>query len=183
MQPVSMSFVARTQTGAGTEVAKRIRAELGVMDRDMAILRHWTMEEIVEESVATRRFQMSLALAFALGALLLASLGVYGVISYTVARRTPEIGIRSALGATGWELMRTVVARGMRPVALGLVAGLTSALIAGRSIANQLFQVEPWDPLAYSGVSALLLIVGLAACCGPARRAARIDPIKALRFE
>jgi ABC-type antimicrobial peptide transport system permease subunit len=141
------------------------------------------MEEIVDESVALRRFQMYLALAFAACALFLVSLGVYGVISYTVARRTPEIGIRSALGASQRELMLTILARGMRPVLLGVALGLVGALLASRAIASQLFQVTPWDPITFAGVGALLLTVALAACWNPAHRAARIDPIEALRFE
>ena len=183
MQPIAMSFVARTHGRTGAAVAKSIRAELASLDPEMAIMRPWTMAEIVDESVATRRFQMYLALAFAMCALLLASLGVYGVISYTVARRTPEIGIRAALGASARELMLTVLARGMRPVVLGAAVGLAGALLASRAIASQLFQVAPWNPPTFAGVPLLLVSVALAACWRPALRAARIDPIQSLRFE
>lgn len=182
MQPIAMSYVVRTH-GSATAVASSIRSELAAMDPEMAIMRPWTMEQIVEDSIATRRFQMYLAVGFAISALLLASLGIYGVISYTVARKTPEIGIRAALGARGWELMLSVIARGMRPVLVGVALGLACALLASRSIASQLFQVAPWDPVAFASVPALLLGVALAACWSPARRAARIDPIQALRFE
>lgn len=182
MQPIAMSYIARTEN-SGTDVARTIQAELASMDPEMAILRPWTMEEIVDESIAMRRFQMYLAVAFAMSALLLASLGIYGVISYTVARRTPEIGIRAALGASRRELMATVLARGMRPVVMGVVLGLVASLIVSRSITSQLFQVAPWDPVTFAGVAVVLLSVALAACWIPARRAARVDPIEALRFE
>ena len=153
------------------------------MDPEMAIVRPWTMEEIVSESVALRRFQMYLALAFATCALLLASLGVYGVVSYTVARRTPEMGVRVALGATGHELMLMVLSRGMRPVAVGSAIGLGIALVASRAIASQLFQVSPWNLPVFAGVTGVLLGIAVAACWLPARRAASIDPIRSLRFE
>jgi predicted permease len=183
MQPIAMSYVARTRGTQGAGVAKSIRAELTAMDPEMAIVRPWTMEEIVGESVATRRFQMYLALSFAACALLLACLGVYGVISYTVARRTPEIGIRTALGASGRDVMLTVLARGMCPVAVGVGIGLAGALLASRAIASQLFQVAPWDPPTFAGVAVLIATVAMGACWRPARRAARIDPVQALRFE
>jgi hypothetical protein len=184
MQPIAMSYVVRTRPGVpATAVARSIRAELAALDPEMAIMRPWTMEEIVEESVATRRFQLSLALSFAICALLLVSLGVYGVVSYSVAKRTPEIGIRSALGASQGAIVWTVVAQGMRPVVLGVAVGLVGAILAGRSIASQLFHVAPADPPTFAGVAVLLLTVGLAACYTPAVRAARIDPASALRFE
>jgi hypothetical protein len=184
MQPIAMSYIVRTRPGvAPTTVARSIRAELAAMDPEMAIARTWTMEEIVEESVATRRFQMSLALSFAACALLLASLGVYGVIAYSVARRAPEIGIRTALGARRREIIWTVVMQGMRPVMVGVAVGLCASLLIGRFIASQLFDVSPSDPFMLGGVVSVLLAAGLAACCSPAVRAARVDPVTALRFE
>ncbi len=123
MQPIGMSFVVRSQANPVT-VAGAIRATLSSADPEMAIVQPATMKQIVEESVATRKFQMYLAVAFAISALLLASLGIYGVISFTVARRTPEIGIRVALGAHGRQLMTMVLLQGMRPVLAGLAAGL-----------------------------------------------------------
>jgi predicted permease len=182
MQPIGMSFVVRTQTNA-VAVAGAIRSTLTSADPEMAIAQPTTMEQIVEESVATRKFQMYLALAFAISALLLASLGIYGVISFAVARRTPEIGIRVALGACGRQLMTMVLIQGMRPVLAGLTAGIISALFVSRMIASQLFGVASWDLLTISLVAALMLIVATSACLIPARRASRIDPVVALRFE
>src|ERR1022692_2960339 len=176
MQPIGMSFVVRTQANVAS-VAGAIRSTFSSADPEMAIAQPPTMEQIVEESVATRKFQMCLAVAFAISALLLASLGIYGVISFTVARRTPEIGIRMALGAHGRQLLAMVLLQGMRPVLAGLAAGVACALFVSRLLANQLFGVTPWDHLTISGVAALLLIVATLACLIPARRASRTDPI------
>jgi putative ABC transport system permease protein len=141
------------------------------------------MEQILEASVAARRFQMYLAMAFALSALALATLGIYGVISFTVARRIPEMGIRIALGARGAQLVAMVVRQGMIPVAAGLGAGLAGSVVVSRLIASQLYGVAPNDPLSIAAVAILLLTVGLCACWIPALRATRVDPLTALRFE
>jgi putative ABC transport system permease protein len=182
MQPIGMSFVVRTQADAAS-VAGAIRSTFASADPEMAIAQPATMEQIVEESIATRKFQMCLAVAFAISALLVASLGIYGVISFAVARRTPEIGIRMALGAGRRQLLAMVLLQGMRPVLAGLAAGIVCALFVGRLIANQLFGVTPWDPPTISGVTAVLVMVAMCACLIPARRAARTDPLIALRFE
>jgi ABC-type antimicrobial peptide transport system permease subunit len=126
---------------------------------------------------------MELAVAFAVAALALASLGVYGVISFTVAKRTPEIGIRMALGARGPQVAGMVLRQGMMPVWLGLAAGIGGALPAGRFIASQLYSVAPDDPMVIVMVALVLLVVAIGACWIPARRAMRIDPMRALRFE
>src|SRR6266446_7280174 len=110
------------------------------------------MTQILDESVAARRFQMYIAVAFAVSALLLASLGIYGVISFSVARRTPEMGIRLALGAGSARLVAMVMRQGMAPVVLGLAAGLGLATVASRLIASQLYGVAPNDPLIISVV-------------------------------
>jgi len=141
------------------------------------------MEQIVDGSVAARRFQMYLAVAFALTALLLASLGVYGVISFNVARRTPEMGIRIALGARTMQLTAMILRQGLRPVVAGLAVGLVAALALGRFIATELYGVAPNDPWTMSAVAALLFAVAICACWIPARRASKIDPLRALRFE
>jgi putative ABC transport system permease protein len=182
MQPIGLSFVLRTQADLPA-VAGAVRSILSSTDPEMAIPPPTTMEQILEESVASRKFQMYLTVAFAISALLLASLGIYGVISFAVARRTPEIGIRIALGAPGRQLMAMVLRQGMSPVVGGLAAGLACALLVSRLIASQLFGVAPWDPLTICGVATLLLAVGALACWIPARRAARIDPLVALRSE
>jgi putative ABC transport system permease protein len=182
MQPIGMSFVLRTQANPSA-VAAGIRSALASADPEMAIPLPTTMEQILQQSVAARKFQMDLAVAFAVSALLLASLGIYGVISFAVARRTPEIGIRIALGAQGGQLMSMVLRQGLRPVLAGLAAGVACGLLVSRAIASQLFGVAPWDPVTICGAAAVLLAVAIFACWIPARRATRIDPLAALRFE
>ena len=182
IQPVGMSFALRTGADP-VSVAAGIRSVLSSADPEMAISPSRTMEQILEESVASRRFQMYLAVAFALSALALASLGIYGVISFTVARRTAEMGIRIALGARGAQLVGMVVRQGMIPVAAGLAAGVLCSLAVSRLIASQLYGVAPNDPLSIAVVVMLLLAVALGACWIPARRATRVDPLTALRFE
>jgi predicted permease len=182
VSPIGVSIVVRTVSDPAA-VIRSMRAALRAADPDMALAPVKTMDQIVDESVAVRRFEMELAAAFALAALALASLGVYGVISFAVARRTPEIGIRMALGARGLQVAGMVARHGMRPVAAGLAAGVGCALLAGRLIASQLYGVAPDDPVTISMVAMLLLAVGVGACWIPARRAMRIDPMRALRFE
>jgi ABC-type antimicrobial peptide transport system permease subunit len=149
----------------------------------MAVGETKTMDQIVDESVATRRFETSLVAAFALAALVIASLGVYGVLAFTVARRRAELGIRIALGARSSRLMTTVLAQGLAPVIFGLAAGLVAALLLGRFLASQLYGVMPNDPFTIAMVVLVLFLTGVCACWIPARRAARVDPITALRCE
>jgi putative ABC transport system permease protein len=182
MRPLGVSFVVRTRADPAAVIGS-IHALLSRADPEMAIPPARTMEQIVEESVASRRFEMYLTVAFALAALLLASLGIYGVISFSVARRTPEIGIRIALGARAGELARMILKEGMIPVLIGLVAGLLTAGLTGRIISSQLYGVTSNDPWTILGVSTILLAIAACACWFPARRATRVDPLVALRFE
>ena len=182
MQPTGMSFVVRTHGDPGS-VASPMRAIFAGADPEMALPPALTMRQIVEASVEARRLQMSLVLAFSCTALLLACLGIYGVISFTVARRTPEIGIRIALGARTGGLMGMILKQGMTPVLAGLAAGLAASLAGSRILAGELYGVAPRDPLTISAVVVLLLIVAAGACLIPARRATKIDPLIALRCE
>ena len=176
------SFVLRTRAEPSA-VTGALHSVLRSLDSDLPIGPARTMEEILDESVAARRFETYLAAAFAVAALALASLGIYGIVSFSVARRTPEIGIRMALGARGAQVARMVLRQGMAPVAIGLAAGVGCASPAGRFIASQLYSVAPNDPLTIAMVALLLPIVAAGACWVPARRAMRIDPMAALRFE
>jgi ABC-type antimicrobial peptide transport system permease subunit len=142
-----------------------------------------TMTEVLEESLAHRRFQMLLISAFGVTALLLAGLGIYGVVSYTVSRRRSEIGLRLALGARPLHIYAIVFRQVLRPVALGLAAGLAGALATGRVLAALLYEVSPRDPLTMTAVVGLLIAVTFAACLLPARRAICQDPLAALRHE
>ncbi len=141
------------------------------------------MDEIVSASVSARRFQLSLVLLFAGIALALASLGIYGVVSYSVAQRRGEMGIRMALGATSGDLRSLVLRQGLSPVMIGLVCGLASALAAGRVLSGMLFGVSAADPMTMGVVAMVLIIVAAAACYVPARRAMKSDPLVALRYE
>jgi putative ABC transport system permease protein len=142
-----------------------------------------TMQRIISDSVSERRFQTTLLAAFALAALLLAAVGIYGVISYSVNRRRNEIAIRMALGARSAEVNRMVLGQGMRPVATGLVMGIGVALALGRLLKAMLFEIRPADPLVLAGVVMVLGGAAALACFAPARRATRIDPAISLRYE
>lgn len=179
--PVRAILVARGQ--GAHPLAATMRAALRDTDAAIPAARVRTMNEVVSSTVAERRFQMGLALAFASTALLLTALGVYGVVSYAVARRSTELGIRAALGARASDLYRLAFREGMAPVAAGLAVGVAAALAGERLLAGMLFEVEAGDPATLALVVVLLLAAGAAACLGPARRAARTDPAAALRCE
>ena len=176
------SFVLRTHSDPATVIGA-LHQVLRSMDSELPIAPARTMQQILDESVAGRRFEMDLSVAFAAAALLLASFGIYGIVSFAVARRTPEIGIRMALGARPLEIVAMVLRQGMLPVLAGLGAGLACALLLGRLLASELFGVSPHDPVTLSAVTTLLVSVALFACLVPSRRAARIDPVRALRSE
>jgi predicted lysophospholipase L1 biosynthesis ABC-type transport system permease subunit len=180
--PRRVMMVARA-AGDPRSIAGAMREAVRAVDRDVPLAQLRTMQEVLEESVAQRRFQMLLASAFGAAALLLASLGIYGVVSYSVARRTGEMGVRMALGAQARDVYAMVIGQAMAPVAAGLAAGIAAALAVGRVLASLLYEVSPRDPGAIAAVAALLLVVGLAACLPPARRATRVDPLVALRYE
>ncbi|MGA7652170.1 MAG: FtsX-like permease family protein, partial [Terracidiphilus sp.] len=137
----------------------------------------------IEQTLFQERLMSRLSSIFALLALLLACIGLYGLLSYEVARRTRELGIRIALGARKWELMRLVVRRGLLLALAGAVLGIGVAMAVTRLMAAMLYGVRPYDPATFAGVSILLVLVALAACSIPARRATRIDPMVALRDE
>jgi putative ABC transport system permease protein len=142
-----------------------------------------TMERILRDQVAPRRFTSVLFALFAGIALVLAAVGLYGVISYTVSQQTVEIGIRAAFGATAGELGRLVLSRGAKLVLAGLALGLGGALLARGLFESLLFGISPFDPGTFAGVSLFLLAVAFVAVALPARRAARLDPLRALRSE
>jgi predicted permease len=180
---MSRPFFALRTEAAPAAIISAVRGVFRSIDSDLPISQPVTMQQVLDDAVAGRRFQMTLAISFAASALFLAALGIYGVISFAVARRTPELGIRLALGARRPELASMVVRQGMMPVWIGLAAGLAGALFGSRLIASQLYGVTPNDPLTIAAVTVLLLAVAVCACWIPARRAMRIDPLTALRFE
>jgi ABC-type antimicrobial peptide transport system permease subunit len=141
------------------------------------------MEDLVAASAAERRFALILFEAFALAALVLAAAGIYGVLAGSVAERTREIGVRSALGASRRSIVSLVLRQGLSLTGLGVAIGLIGAVGASQAIAAMLFGVSPLDPITYLGVIALLEVVAAVACGVPAWRAARVDPVMALRAE
>lgn len=182
MQPISISFALRTR-GSPEPVITALHSILSNADPEMAIQAPKTMEQILDESIAPRRFEMGLAVFFAVAALLLASIGIYGLISFSVARRSGEIAIRIALGAQRGQLLRMVFRDGLRPVVFGLSAGLIGGLALSRLLAAQLYGIAPHDPFILIAVIVVFLAVAVWACSVPAIRALRVDPIAALRFE
>ena len=135
------------------------------------------------DSVAPRRFQALMATIFAAVAVLLASIGIYGVIAYTVAQRRIEIGVRLALGANPSNVKSMTLRQGLRPVVIGLGIGIAGAMVVARLLANLLFEVRPFDTIAFLTSVALVMIVAVFACYLPARNAANTDPLTALRYE
>ena len=176
------TYVVRTARDAA-EMANSLRAAIHKLDPELPLANVLTMREIMSESVSSRRFQTLLAGVFASTALMLVCLGIYGVISYSVARRTHEIGIRIAVGAQPSQVSLLVFRQGVRPVLGGLLVGVAGALAAGRLIHGFLFGTDASDPAAMLMVTVLLLAVAAMACWAPARRASRIDPAIALRNE
>jgi putative ABC transport system permease protein len=175
----SMSLVLRTTLPAESAAAS-VRAEMRQIDPDIPLARVNTIENLINESVAQPRFRTFLIAAFSAVAMLLASIGIYGVVAYSVTQRTHEIGVRMALGAQRHDVLQLVVRQGMVLALIGVVIGVIGALVLTRVIANLLFGVGPTDPLTFILVSVFLTLVALFASYLPARRAAKLDPVKAL---
>jgi ABC-type antimicrobial peptide transport system permease subunit len=182
MTPTGTPVVLRYE-GAAPAILDSVRRISTQMNSEQVISGAQTMEEIVSDSLATRRFSMIVLAAFAALALLLASLGIYGVVSYVASQRTHEIGIRMALGAQRRDVLGLVLAQGTRLALAGVGIGIVAALGLTRLIANQLYGVSASDPLTFAAVGLLLTLVALAACYIPARRAMKVDPLVALRYE
>jgi putative ABC transport system permease protein len=160
-----------------------VQRQVWAIDKDQPVTRVQTLEEVVSASVAQRRFQAVLLLLFASVALALSVVGVYGVVSYAVTQSIPEIGLRVALGAQVGNILGLTLARALRPILAGLAVGLAGALAGSRLLTSLLFEVKPSDPATFATVAALLGAVAIGACLIPARRATRVDPMVALRYE
>lgn len=175
-------FALRTQGPPMSSVAD-VRTVLHSLDPDLPLTRVRTMEDIVGSSVQDWRFRAVLLGGFGALALFIATIGVYGVISYSVAQRTREIGIRMALGARRNNMLWLVLRQGMTTVLMGVGVGLLAAFVLTRVMANFLFGVNARDPITFTTVAGLLVAVSLSACCLPARRAMKVDPMMSLRHE
>jgi putative ABC transport system permease protein len=164
-------------------VTKLVQSALAKVDPSLAIALPQTMDAVVAQALGQARLMMWLLGIFAGVALLLASIGIYGAVAYTVEQRTGEIGVRMALGAQTRDVLRLVVNQGMKPVVIGLAIGIVSAFALGRLIASQLYKVSSYNPALLGGATVLLAAIALVACLLPARRASMVDPIQALRTE
>jgi len=178
-----LNLVIRTEARDASQLTPAARAEVKAFDPNQIIWRAQTLEQLLGTSVAPRRFNMLLLGIFAGVALVLAAVGLYGVMSYSVSWRTHEIGIRMALGAKRADVLRLVVRQGMTMTFIGVAIGLIAAFLLSRVMVSLLYGVSHNDPLTFAGVSIVLLVVALLACLLPARRATRVDPIVALRTE
>jgi ABC-type antimicrobial peptide transport system permease subunit len=166
-----------------TSLTSAIAEAVHRVDPDEPVMGVQTMEQVFDESISQNRLNMILLSAFAGLALLLASIGIYGVQAYAVRQRTREVGIRVAMGARPGEVFRLILMQGLRLAGVGIAIGLAASFGLTRLITSQLYGLSATDPWTFAGVSIVLLAVTLAACLIPARRATRIDPVVALRYE
>ncbi|HXY24541.1 MAG TPA: ABC transporter permease [Candidatus Acidoferrum sp.] len=180
----AFTFALKTaDPGVSASVIHALRSEIARLDPDLAVFNVHSMSERVNLSLSSRRTSMLLANAFGAVALFLASLGIYGVLAYLVAQRTREIGIRVALGSTSVGVLSLVLREASKLVGVGLLLGIAIAAALQKAVASEIYGVRPLDPLVLAGVLTLLTVVGLVACSVPARRAMRVDPMIALRYE
>jgi len=179
---LAMSVVVRT-SGPPSSVSGAVRSSVLAIDRDQPIASVQTMDEIVSSSISNERFTLLLLGLFAAVALALAAIGIYSVMAYTVTQRTGEIGLRMALGAQSGDVLKLVVGQGMVMALIGIAVGLAGAFALTRVMSSLLFSVGATDPVTFIAIPLILAGVALAACFVPARRAAKVDPMIALRYE
>jgi putative ABC transport system permease protein len=178
----SLRIAVRGQTDPASLTAE-VRSAVWGLDRQLALGSVRTMDQVISRSTESRRFSLSLLSSFAALALILAAIGIYAVLAYSVAKRTHEIGVRMALGARGGDVLRLVLGQGLRVTAIGIVFGVAGALGLTRFLRSLLYEVQSTDPPTFVAVLSLLVVVSVAASYLPARRAARVDPMVALRYE
>ena len=176
-------FTVLHTSRAPSSLTNEVRAAVGQLDPTLPLIRVRTMDEVIGENAQNQQFLSVLVGAFAGLAVLLAAVGIYGVLSYVVTERTREIGIRMSLGATRGRVLVQVIMEGMRLAIIGFGVGLVGAFAAGRVLASLLHEVKPADPAIFAGTALFLMLIALLACYIPARRAARLDPVRALRYE
>ncbi len=177
-----ITLVVRAE-GNPADLASAVKRTVWSFDRNLPISEVFTMERVVADTNAQPRFEMLLLGGFGAVALLLAAIGIYGVLNYSVSRRTREIGIRISLGASRAEVLRMVVGQGMAQALTGTAAGVAGALLLSQLLAKMLYGVRPTDPVTFGGAAIVLGLAALLAICVPARKATRIEPMTALRHE
>lgn len=181
--PATGLNVAVRAVGDPSGIGSELRVAVWGLDRELAVARVRTLNDVIHESTASRRFTLLLLAAFAVLAVVLAAIGIYGVIAYSVVRRTHEIGIRLALGAHGRDVLRMVVGQGLRLAIIGMVIGATAAFFLTRLLTSLLFEIRPTDPVTFAGGMLFLASIAMLASYIPGRRAAKVDPLEALRYE
>jgi putative ABC transport system permease protein len=182
LAPGGMEMAVRAE-GDPLALVSSVRRIVRDLDPDLPIADVRTMDQLVASSIARARFSSLLLSLFAAVAALIACVGLYGVLSHAVTQRSHEIGIRMALGAARTDVLRMVLSRGMVLAGLGIAVGLALAFSLARTVESFLFGTSPTDPLTFAGIAVMLATVALLACLAPARRAARLDPMKVLRQE
>jgi ABC-type antimicrobial peptide transport system permease subunit len=180
-QPLEAAMLAVRTTGDPMQMANAVRARILALDRDQPVSDVASMRSVVDDSEGELRVMMTLLAVFAGAASVVAVIGLYGVIAYSVAQRTKEMGIRRALGAGRGDILSLVAGHGLRLALFGVGLGLTGAFALTRMMRGLLFEISPTDPLTYAGIALLFVVVGLAASYLPARRAAAVDPMETLR--
>jgi putative ABC transport system permease protein len=178
----AMDFAVKT-AGEPTSYLPAIKAELRKIDNDLPLGNVATLEKLLRDSTATRRFNLGLISTFAVLALALSAVGLYGVMSYGVSQRTTEIGIRMAVGAQPKDVLKLILREGLVLAVIGTLLGAAGGLALTRFLSSLLFGVSATDPAIYLTASALLLLIAIAACFWPARKASAVQPLEALRYE
>ena len=177
-----LALFVRTQQAPAT-IVSAVRAELAQLDPNLPLFETQTMDDVMSREMATDRMFSGLLMIFSAVALVLAAVGLYGIIAYTVARRTHEIGLRMALGAGRSDVLALVMRCAVALTATGIAIGLAAAFAVTRMLGSLLFEIDPHDPLTFGGIAVLLALIALAASYVPAYRATRVDPVVALRYE
>jgi putative ABC transport system permease protein len=181
--PSSGMTVIVKGTSDPNQLVASVRQQVKAVDPDQPIYNIRTMDEIRAESIAPERLNLTLLSIFAGIALVLAIVGIYGVMSYAVTQRTHEIGIRMAIGAQAWDVFRMILKQGMTLALIGIGIGLVGAFALTRLMRTMLFDIAPTDPLTFGLIATLLTTVALVACYLPGRRATKVDPVVSLRYE